>query len=125
MNTEGWHTDVSIAFTEAWEEGAWALVSSESPGEGRSRGWEGVRSTVSVAAMETALCVHNYSSASLRVARRWKQCERPSMDEWISRVIGPSMKLFSLIVLLILFSLQKGEILTHVPIGVNEDVMIN
>lgn len=42
MNTEGRH-DVSIAFTEAWEEGAWALVSSESPVEGRSPGLGGVR----------------------------------------------------------------------------------
>lgn len=42
MNTEGRH-DVSIAFTEAWEEGAWALVSSESPVEGRSPALGGVR----------------------------------------------------------------------------------
>lgn len=76
--------------------------------------------------METALCVHNYSSASLRVARRWKQCERPSMDEWISRVWSIHRIVQPHCLLLILFSLQKGEILTHVPIGVNlEDMMIS
>lgn len=76
--------------------------------------------------METALCVHDCSSASLRVARRWKQRERPLMDAWISKVWSICRIVQPHCLLLILFSLQKGEILTHVPVGVNlEDVMIS
>lgn len=79
-----------------------------------------------VAEVGTAVRDHDCSPASLRVARRWKQHERPLTDKGISKTwsIHRVVQLHSL--LLVLFSLQKGEILTHVPIGASlEDMMIS
>lgn len=76
--------------------------------------------------MGTAVCDHDCSSASLRVARRWKQCERPLTNEWISKMWSIHRVVQPHSLLLVLFSLLKGEILTHVQIGASlEDVMIS